>query len=166
MHEQDYNRFPVRKNPRMKQIDYASENYYFVTVCTWDKKCIFGRPGRLNTMGKAAECGMCSITDHFSGVRIDKFIIMPNHVHAIVVIEQRGTNLSVLMGQYKSFVSREIHKIHPNLKVWQSSFHDHVIRNQKEYEQIWLYIDANPANWEKDCFFTDRDEKPTASAGS
>ena len=165
MDDKDCGRFPVRKNPRMKQIDYASVNYYFITICTRDKKCIFGRPEQLNAMGKTAEYGMRSIADHFPGVRIDKFVIMPNHVHTIVVNEQQGTKLSVLIGQYKSYVSRAIHKIQPNLKVWQSSFHDHVIRSQKEYERIWLYIDANPANWEKDCFFTDKEEKPTASAG-
>jgi len=166
MDDQDYNRFPVRKNPRMKRIDYASVNYYFVTICTQDKKCIFGKSGQPNVFGQVAEQGLCNINSHFPGTRIDKYVIMPNHVHAIVVIEQQGTNLSVLIGQYKSFVSREIHKIRPDLKVWQPSFHDHVIRNQKAYEQIWMYIDANPANWGEDCFYTDKDEKPTASAGS
>ena len=166
MYEQEYNRFPVRKNPRMKQIDYTSVNYYFITICTKDRKCIFGKPGHLDRLGQLAEQGLRSSALHFPGTRIDKYIIMPNHIHAIVVIEKKGTNLSALVGQYKSFVTREIHKFCPGMSVWQSSFHDHVIRNQKEYEKIWLYIDANPANWEKDCFFTDRDEKQTASAGS
>ena len=153
MYEQKLDRFPVRKNPRMKSIDYTSVNYYFITICTWDKQCVFGKVGQPNELGEIAEQGLCNIADHFSGVRMDKYIVMPNHVHGIVAVERQGVSLSTLIGQYKSFVSREIHKIDPQLRVWQTSFHDHVIRNQKEYQQIWLYIDANVSNWEKDCFY-------------
>ena len=166
MYEQEYNRFPVRRNPRSRQIDYTSVNYYFVTICTRKHTCIFGKPGQPNRLGKIAELGLCNIPDHFPGTRVEKYAVMPNHVHAIIAMETQGTNRSVLLGQYKAFVSKQIHTVCPGLKVWQTSFHDHVIRNQKEYERIWLYIDANPDNWEKDCFFTDKEEKQTASAGS
>lgn len=135
MYEQEYNRFPVRRNPRSRQIDYTSVNYYFVTICTRKHTCIFGKPGQPNRLGKIAELGLCNIPDHFPGTRVAKYAVMPNHEHAIIAMETQGTNLSV-------------------------------IRNQKEYERIWLYIDANPDNWEKDCFFTDKEEKQTASAGS
>lgn len=150
---EDSDRFPVRKSLRLKQFDYASVNYYFVTICTWNKKCLFGNAGQLNELGKIAEQGLLNIESHFPGVRIDKYVIMPNHVHAILVIEKAGSNISVVLGQYKSFVSKQIHVDHPNLHIWQASFHDHIIRSQTAYEQIWLYIHSNPSNWEKDCFY-------------
>ncbi len=151
--QDDQERFPSRKNPRLKQYDYASPNYYFVTICTRDMVCRFGRPGDLNQRGRIAEQGLLEIEKHFPKVKVDKYVVMPNHVHAIIVLQGSDTNLSTVIGQYKSFVSRRIHLTEPGHRVWQTSYHDHVVRDQKEYEQIWLYIDANPANWKKDCFF-------------
>ena len=78
---------------------------------------------------------------------------MPNHVHAIIVLTDDKTKLSDVVCSYKSYVTKKIHELQPDMKVWQSSFHDHVIRNQQSYEKIWLYIEGNPMNWDKDCFF-------------
>ena len=82
---------------------------------------------------------------------------MPNHVHAIVAIEGENQRhrLDTIIGLYKSGVTREIRKEIPNIQIWQRSFHDHVIRNQQQYEKIWTYIDNNPLKWELDCFYTD-----------
>ena len=94
---------------------------------------------------------------------------MPNHIHGIFVLEEGAPNLSAVIGQYKSYVSRQIRLRMPGVKVWQSSYHDHVIRDQKAYEKIWLYIDSNPLNWEKDCFFAKQpteEKERTWSAGS
>ena len=84
---------------------------------------------------------------------MDKYIIMPNHIHAIIVLEDGARNLSTIIGQYKSYVTRCIHKLDPRLEVWQSSYHDHVIRDQQGYEQIWNYIDGNLQKWQDDCYF-------------
>ena len=151
----DNKRFPSRKHPRLKNFDYSSCNYYFVTICTWDKTCIFGKPNALNQWGAITEKCLLEIEHHFSGVKIDKYVIMPNHVHMIVVLQGGNCELPQIVGQYKSSVTRKIHETAPQVKVWQTSFHDHVIRNQKDYERIWLYIEANPQNWDKDCFFVD-----------
>ena len=148
-------RFPVRKNPRLKQFDYSSPNYYFVTICTRDKACIFGTPGSLNRRGRIAQKGLLEIEKHFPNVRLDKYVIMPNHIHAILVLQGTDVQLPVVVGQYKSFVTRQIRQTEQNFPVWQSSYHDRVIRNQKSYESIWLYIESNPLNWNKDCFFTE-----------
>ena len=78
---------------------------------------------------------------------------MPNHIHAIIAVNQAGTELPLVVGQYKAFVTKQIHLINPAIKVWQTSFHDHVIRNQADYLRIWQYIDTNPLKWEEDCFF-------------
>ena len=147
--------FPSRKNPRLKGFDYSSVNYYFITICTHNRKCLFGKPGQLNALGQIAQQGLACVADHFPGTRIDKYVIMPNHIHAIVATEISGIHLPTVIGQYKSFVSREAHKITSERTIWQASFHDHIIRSPSSYEKIWLYIESNPVNWEKDCFFSD-----------
>ena len=107
----------------------------------------------MNFRGKIAEHSISAIEHHFPNVRVDKFVVMPNHIHLILDLYAQGTSLTNIIGQFKAFVSKEIHKTEPDRTVWQTSFHDHIIRNQKAYEKIWLYIDSNPQNWEKDCFF-------------
>ena len=147
-------RFPKRKSPRLHGYNYANPNYYFVTICTHSKKCLFGLPGSLTHHGRIAEDALCQITAHFPGVRIEKSVVMPNHVHAIVVIEPNSADLTVIIGQYKAFVTKQIHQYAPDMVVWQTSFHDHIIRSQHNYEKIWNYIDANPVKWMDDCFYS------------
>ena len=149
----DLGRFPIRKHPRMGWYDYRTANTYFVTICTWQKRCLFGRPCTLNPAGRWADVGFGQIPVHFPGVTVEKWVVMPNHVHALVTLTGDGASLSNVVGQYKSFVSRKIHGSCPELRVWQTSFHDHVVRNQQDYQRIWAYIDGNPSNWEKDCFY-------------
>ena len=148
----------VRKPTRIPNYDYASHNYYFITVCTHDKKCIFGQPKQLNECGVIAEKFLWDIQKYYPKVMIDKCVVMPNHIHAIVVIggEEKETelpNLTRVVGQYKMAVTKEIHKRNPEMTVWQRSFHDHIIRNQGSYEKIWRYIENNPQKWEEDCFY-------------
>ena len=150
--EYEYERFPKRKNPRINGYDYATQNYYFITICTKNKKCIFGSPDKLNSYGEAARNGLMQINDHFPNARVDKFTVMPNHVHAIIILCGGGSSLPTIVGSYKSFVSRAVHAIDPKIVVWQTSFHDHVIRNEEGYRQIWQYIDTNSARWQEDCF--------------
>ena len=149
----DNDRFPVRKNPRLNNYDYASHNYYFVTICTHEKMCLFGSPAKLSAIGKiAAEC-MERIPIHFPGVTIDKWVVMPNHVHAIVMLPGNTAALPAVIGQYKAAVTKAARRVQPDIQIWQSSFHDHIIRNQMDYERIWAYIDANPVRWTDDCFY-------------
>ena len=151
----DRDRFPVRKNPRMEGYNYATPNYYFVTVCTKNKKCLFASHTKCNGFGKLAEAALREIPEHFAHIQIDKYVIMPNHIHAIVVLEEGAASLSTVIGQYKSYVTRQIHKIAPDTEVWQASFHDHVIRNKESYLRIWNYIDGNWQKWQEDCYFTE-----------
>ena len=152
--EINLDRFPVRKNPRLENFDYASCYYYFVTICTKDKCCLFGSPSKLSHFGMIAKDCLKEIVQHFHGVQLDKWVVMPNHIHAIVVLSGSNASLSTIIGQYKSAVTKQMHTIDPQIAVWQSSFHDHVIRNQADYERIWAYIDTNPARWMDDCFYT------------
>ena len=151
---------PMRKSPRISNFDYARDNYYFVTICTYDKRCIFGSINSISRYGKIAAESIRNLSGRYSGVKIDKFVVMPNHVHIIIIIGcnnkfEQNPSLEQVVGLYKSGVSREIHKLNSDISVWQRSFHDHVIRNQADYERIWSYIDTNPIRWEKDCFYTE-----------
>ena len=150
--DNEIDRFPKRKNPRLKNFNYASPNYYFVTICCKEKRCIFGRPDGLSRFGRIAEAAMREINMHFPEVTADKWVIMPNHVHAIIVLPGNSIQLSTVIGLYKSSVTKRIHQLKSGMDVWQSSYHDHVIRNQTDYVRIWEYIDTNPVRWLDDCF--------------
>ena len=95
---------------------------------------------------------------HYKQVQVDVFKVMPNHIHCILVLDAGAdTGLDVVVGLFKSGVSKQIHEIDPDCKVWQRSFHDRIIRNQAEYEKIWSYIETNPNRWEEDCFYSKDD---------
>ena len=108
-----------------------------------------------------------NLPDRFN-IKIDKYVIMPNHIHILISIPNndtkrairesplryKQTSVSQMIGWLKMNVSKKIHITNPDLKVWQRSFHDHIIRNETDYEKIWQYIDTNVERWELDCFYT------------
>ena len=148
--------FKRRKSPRLPNYDYENHNYYFVTICTHEKRCLFGNAADLNRYGKVAEEAIENIRKQ--NILVEQYVIMPNHIHMIIVIGcgiSEKKRLDTVIGLYKSGVSREIHKFDPNITVWQRSFHDHVIRNRKSYEKIWEYVTYNPQKWKEDCFYCD-----------
>ncbi|MGN1432417.1 MAG: transposase [Ruminococcus sp.] len=154
---------PKRKPQRLKSFDYAAEKYYFVTMCTMDKQNLFGNLINQNDtvkmvytfMGEIALKHLKEIENHFDEIKIDKYVIMPNHIHIIIVIGCNGNSersrpfptLSTVIGLYKSGVSREV-----GCKIWQKSFHDHIIRNKNDYLKIREYIEKNPLKWDLDCY--------------
>lgn len=87
---------------------------------------------------------------------IPKFVIMPNHVHLIIVINNNVNNgrrnaaptISRIMNQFKGSVSRQ-----SGFSIWQRSFYDRILRNEQEYRGAWQYIENNPAEWENDKLF-------------
>jgi len=92
-------------------------------------------------------------------IRVEKFAVMPNHIHLLLIVEmdQNGTSrapsptnalIPHFISTFKRFCNREIGE-----NVFQRSYHDHVIRNQQDYLKIWEYIDNNPKQWELDCFY-------------
>jgi len=152
---------PNRKLQRLSTYNYADNGYYFATICTHNKKYLFGDINNLNTIGNIAKSELENISAHFEHVKIDKYVIMPNHIHFIVVIEsdvrtERSRpfpTLSTIIGLYKSGVSKCIHELRPDITVWQRSFHDRIIRNEEDYLNIWKYINDNPAKWTEDEYF-------------
>jgi REP element-mobilizing transposase RayT len=116
-----------------------------------------GLPGKLSKLGRIAEQDLLRIPTYHPGSRIDKYVIMPNHIHVILVIENPSAihSISQIIALYKTGVTKQIRGLYPNLQVWQRSFYDHIIRNQRSYEEIWTYIDDNPQKWEADKFYVD-----------
>ena len=156
------NEFPKRKPTRLTHFDYSTPGYYFVTICCHNKKCLFREKGYLNEWGILAEQGLQAISNIYPSVRVDKFVVMPNHIHAILIIEDNNEdnqqNLPKIIGQYKMTVTKNIRKTTPDAVIWQRSFHDHVIRNQQDYERIWNYVHYNDQKWEQDCFYIKMEE--------
>ena len=159
MSKLDMDRFRSRNNPRLRGYDYSTANHYFVTICTYEKQCLFGEPGKLNQLGKIAEQCFLEIELHHSNVQVDKYVVMPNHIHGIIDIQGGRVNISTMLGLYKSAVTKEIHKLYSDVKIWQTSFHDHIIRNETDYQRIWTYIEGNPAKWTEDCFYVTQPER-------
>ena len=162
-----------RKQNRLPEFDYSQNGAYFITICTRGKQKIFWiddksqnsvgadiiRPhDKLNDLGLIVECAIEQITEYYPNTMIDKYVIMPNHVHILMRIENDEFNgriisaptISIIIGQMKRWVSKQI--AYP---IWQKSFHDHVIRNEADYQRIWQYIDTNPVKWELDCYYTE-----------
>ena len=142
---------PERKATRIPHYDYTTPNYYFVTICTHQKVCLFGSVGQLNGFGQIAAETLLEIPKHFPHAVVDKYVVMPNHIHAIIVLKENSDSpkrsLSVILGQYKSAVTQKIHKSMPGRIIWQKSFHDRIIRNEQAYREAWRYIDENPVRW-------------------
>lgn len=154
-------RFPRRKSPRLARFDYSAHNDYFITICTKGKTCLFGSADRLSPYEIIARECLEAIPSHAPGAVVEQFVVMPNHVHAILALEAQGISLPTVIGGYKSAVTRKIRETNPGLEVWQTSFYDHVIRNREDYRRIWEYIYTNPARWMDDCFHVPEAENKT-----
>jgi len=162
---------PQRKSPRLSDYDYSQEGAYFITICTHDRRALFGQvvdqEMALNAYGKVAGQYLQTIPEHFAFVKVDQYIVMPNHVHVIIVIFDHnekyspegfqrpvGGSVSTIIRSYKSIVTREINRLRQTRgKIWQSRFHDHIIRNEGSLNKIREYVKYNPALWEKDTFY-------------
>ncbi len=142
---------PERKRLRIPGYDYATPNYYFVTICTHEKQCLFGTVEQLNGYGQIARDLLLEIQVHYPNVVIDKFVVMPNHIHAIIVLQEvsgdTGKALSNILAQYKSAVSKKLSRSLLGKKIWQKSYFDRIIRSEKGYRDAWRYIDENPLRW-------------------
>ena len=154
------NNRPVRKPNRLHQYDYSLPGYYFITVCTKNRQKIFGEivsTGEttapsiiLNSCGRIVDEAILSIPDVYHDVKVEKYVIMPNHVHLLLSLSGNPPlpSISQIIQQTKRRVSKNIGK-----PVWQEHFYDHVIRNEADYLEVWQYIDGNPAKWALDKYF-------------
>ena len=160
--------FQKRKLPRLSGYDYSTPGVYFITICTYNKNCIFGRiihgendpTVKYSPIGEIAKTCLLEIEHHYSNVKIDNWVIMPNHVHILFQITEQLNSTPLkydipnIVGKYKAAVTRSAgNSFAYSEKIWQSSYHDHVIRNDQDYQKIWEYISGNPSKWLDDCFY-------------
>ena len=159
---------PKRKPTRLKEYDYNSEGAYFITICIKDRKNLLGQivgtgvlDGPINVLsdyGKIAERYILQLNDFYEHLAVDKFVIMPNHIHILLTVLKHdgpsrtpvptNNEISRFVSTLKRFCNKECGK-----NIFQRSFHDHIIRDKNDYLKIWNYIDQNPNKWEEDCFY-------------
>lgn len=147
---------PTRKINRMDWYDYSSWWWYFITICTDDRIHYFGdivnNLMNYTTAGEIAYNNWLQIPYiYHSHVDIHDVVVMPNHIHWIVLLDGSWPSLSTIIKSYKQQCSKSIRQHIPEF-ARQKSFHDRIIRNQWEYDRISHYIDTNIENRWKDKF--------------
>ena len=172
------------ESTRLKKWDYGSPAHYFVTICTYNRISFFGDVVKgkmiLSKIGEIADKFWKEIPQHFDNAQLDEFIVMPNHIHGILVIVEKNCknnkyrdealprlykgdfpqmakispkpkSLPVIIGSYKSIVKKICAKEHAKIGFeWQTRYYDHIIRNKEELQRIREYIINNPLKWEED----------------
>ena len=164
-----------RRSIRLKGHDYAQPGAYFVTVCTRGRACLFGHVlnGEMhpNDAGEVVREQWLRTAQMRPNVELDAFMIMPNHLHGIVVIHEtcRGTlqraptqterfgqptsnSIPTIVRLFKSATTTRINVARgaPGTPIWQRGYYEHVVRNDAELTAIREYILANPAQWDED----------------
>ena len=173
-----YDRFRThRQSRRLAGHDYAARGWTFVTICTAGRQPFFGeiRAGVMGLSGAGCIAHACwsAIPEHVPHVRLDAFVVMPNHIHGLVGVwpsedldvaslppsEEtnpmrsrlgvRPGSVSAIVRSYKSAVTKAVRGSTPEFR-WQPRFHDHVVRNDLALTHIRAYISANPTAWNSD----------------
>ncbi len=159
---------PTRKPNRLHGYDYSQNGAYFVTVCTknrveyfWEPNvgAIIDRPpwdAILSREGRIVRQSIQMLKTQYPFLLLENYVIMPNHIHLLLLFQypdsgrsvSAPTDLSTVVRHMKGYATREI-----GFNLWQKSFHDHVIRSEKDHKMIFDYIEQNPENWKQDCFF-------------
>ena len=143
---------------------------HFITICSKNKENIFGKckdvvggaaclhpvKVKLSKIGKIINKQWNNIGTTYDGVELDQYVIMPNHIHGIVIIHDQNTTINKIIRSFKSKSTMEYLKyikrnnMNISVKIWQQSFHDHIIRNERSLDRIRQYISTNPATWAED----------------
>ena len=177
---------PQRKQNRLSEYDYGQEGAYFVTICTQNRARLFQMelPGVGNGLcavpnktdiakrndtqvvpyeimpkisaNEIIHKWIGEMENRFPNVAIDKYVVMPDHLHLIVTIKERhiGCSLPDAMRFFKTMTTNAYMRgvkegaLPPfDRKLWQKSYYDHVIRNRQDYNEVWEYIENNPTKW-------------------
>lgn len=153
---------------RLKGYDYSQPGAYFVSICTQNRECLFGDmvDGEmvLNDAGRMVSETWEWLATQYDHVELDEWVIMPNHMHGIIVIVGIGRGgsrtaptekrkpIGRLIGAFKTVSTKrinEIRKTHGAI-LWQRNYYEHIIRNENELNRIREYIVNNPMKWELD----------------
>ena len=150
----------IRKPNRLKNYDYSENGAYFITFCVHNHDNLLGyirndtqateggRPYiKLTPLGKCVDETIKNANN--DKITINKYVVMPNHVHLIVEINtQINTSVQYIVRNIKSYVTK-----FAGFAVWQKSFHDHIIRNKNDYDRIIEYVENNPKTWIEDRYY-------------
>jgi len=156
-----------RKNIRLQQYDYRSPGYYYVTLCSHNRACIFGDIAEaemiLSPNGEIVDSIWQTLPDHFLNVSLDWMQLMPNHLHAIIIIDEQvhtlrndpkpfngEPTLGQIVGYWKYQASKAINRNQLRgdfIEVWQPNMFEHIIRNERELQAFRTYIQNNPGAW-------------------
>ena len=160
---------PKRKKMRLNNFDYSQNGKYFITICVKERHELLGKivgdgvldvpRNQLSEYGAIVEKYINAIDKTYENISVDKYIIMPNHIHMILFVSdsKSGTSrtpsptnavIPSIISTFKRFANKEY-----GVSLFQRSYYDHIIRNEKEYLKIWQYIDTNPQTWQNDCFY-------------
>lgn len=162
--------YPQRKRMRLSEYDYTTEGAYFVTICSNKRLPILGRITDgimiLNSNGKIVRESWLELPIIYSSVRIDMFVVMPNHFHGILFLVGAGSSgpqdkpmtpsLSTVIAHFKHCTTTKINDLHHAIhtKRWQRGFYEHVVRNEEEIYKIREYIQNNPMKWQIDRYYS------------
>ena len=165
-------KLPDRKHPRLDNYDYSSAGAYFVTICTHNRRCVLshivGRglaPAEENTIrytrfGRAAAEQLLLLENRYPYLTVDKYVIMPNHIHVIFVLGRNTAGASPrptlmdIVCTYKSLTTRECKKLGFDGRLFQASFYEHIIRGNKDYDAVMKYVYENPVRWYYDELYS------------
>jgi REP element-mobilizing transposase RayT len=179
MNQRPYSNQTSRRSIRLKEYDYSQAGAYFVTVCTHRKTILFGNivAGgiRLNPFGLIVKECWEGLPQHDYFLKLDVCIIMPNHIHGILMLTDhpnvgagfkpapasRRHALPEIVRALKTFSARRINEIRgtPGQPVWQRNYYEHVIRNEMDLEETREYIQNNPLKWLEDEYHTKDTDK-------
>ena len=158
-----------RKRIRLENYDYSTDGAYFITLCTQGRQCILSKVSdgdgvsppaiELTELGETAKEQILALSSRFPAISVDKYIIMPNHIHVLLSIHSTAGGASpaptipAVVGAYKSITTRLCNKKRQIGKLFQRSYYDHVVRDENDYRAIWEYIDSNAQKWHEDKLF-------------
>ena len=166
----DKSNLPNKRAIRLKDYDYNSPGTYFITICTKNREEILShirvgtgvldRPqNELTKYGQIASEQLDFMADFYDDIALDKYVIMPNHIHLLLTVKDSLNGRSGTPVPTNSIVAKFIStfKRFSNKKcgynIWQERFYDHIIRNQADYNEKWEYIEYNPLKWEQDHLY-------------
>lgn len=152
-----------RQSIRLAGFDYSQEGSYFITICTHNRKSLFGEIFKeqmvMNQVGDIVYQEWLKIPNRFQGIQLGSFVVMPNHIHGIISILKSipGQKVGKIIGAYKSlsangYIQLMKKNVMPVEKLWQRNFFEHIIRDDEDYSRIIDYINNNPENWENDQY--------------
>ena len=159
-------KYTRRASNRLMGYNYSNDGMYFITICARNRECIFGRINekemRLNEYGEIIKQSWRWLEEQYDYVQLDKYVIMPNHLHGIIIINNncRGGSrtapttktLGRLIGAFKTVSTKYVNCLRktPTMPIWQRSFYDHIIRSEKSLHKIRKYIVNNAVGWQFD----------------